>query len=424
MNDLVKTYNSFQFNKYKIQIAIDYIIALCKEIPSYNYLINDNNINYLKAIYINFNTEENDLFVKYYIKYKNTNKTLTKYLKYKFTNNNLTEFIPLINMGLCSDDINNLALSLILKNTIDELFIPYINDIIDNLDDLCIKNNLIPMLLYINYDPKHITTISKELNIYKERLHKQKYKLTIFDYYVNFAGKSGMFNSLYISYPSHNWVSFADSFISRYGLHRQYYAKNKITTDNYIELFNIIKLINNILSEFIFDFWFYKSINYIDLYDNLNNNDILPQKTDALYFSECERNINLGYAILNSKEIYNNGYNNFEYLFKNIETALLFNLNSYISLSNGLKQIKYNHEIIKVDINAYPCIIIDLINTILKSSGYYNQYKVFHNLCKKINHKNIGMQHIYSLIDKLEIPNDMKIKIKELKLTECININY
>lgn len=423
MASLLKTYNNYQFNKYRTTLSIDYIIALCEEIPMYRELLTDENTINLKSIYNNFNEEENILLEEYYKKYKTTIKTYEKYLNHKFKQNNLEQFIPLINIGLTSDDIDMPACVLMIKNTINDIFILEIKDIITEFSKLADDNSEHPMLSYVNYQANSITTISKELNIYKHRLLKQLHKLENYDYYVKFGGASGMFNYLYVSYPKHNWSMFADNFISKYGLHRQYYTKIRHNTDDFIELFNIIKLINNILAEFISDIWFYISINYIELYNYLNHYKYSPKKTEALYFSECERNINLAYAILNSKDIFNS-YSTSDVLFKNIETLLLFNMNSYTALSKGLKQIKFNYLAIDTDIQAYPNIVVDIINTILKTSGYYNQYKLFNNFYKKLNHQNITLHHVYSIIDKLEIPNDMKTNIKEMKMHNCINTKY
>lgn len=379
--DLSVYFSEFSFNKYRIFIEIEYLIALFQ----FN-LFKENNKDvmcFLRSIYSNFNINEciklkdienitnHDVkSVEYYIKNK---------IKEKYGDTKISNFV---HFGLTSQDINSSSNILMIKNSIKKVFIPNITKIIDNIKEKNINWEGKPLLAMTHGQPASPTFISKEIMVYHDRLQIQLNKLKNINYTTKFGGAVGNLNAHYFSIPNIDWLLFVDKFIDTIGLKR-----NNLTTqidhyDNYGEIFDIIKRINVILIDLSQDIWLYISRNILK--QKINKNEVgssaMPHKINPINFENAEGNLLLGNSMLEffsrklpvsrlQRDLTDST------ILRNVGTSFSYSLIGYLSIIEGLKKLEINEIQMKKELEENYMVIAEGIQTRMKVLGINNSYE-------------------------------------------------
>ena len=380
-SDLSVYFSEFSFNKYRIFIEIEYLIALCEF-----HLFEENNkdvVYFLRSIYNNFDINEciklkdiekitnHDVkSVEYYIK----NKIQEKYGETKISN--------FVHFGLTSQDINSSSNILMIKNSINKVLIPNIIEIIDNLKEKNRNWEGKPLLAMTHGQPASPTYISKEMMVYHDRLLIQLNKLKNVQYTTKFGGAVGNLNAHYFSIPNIDWLLFVDEFIDGIGLKR-----NNLTTqidhyDNYTEIFDIIKRINVILVDLCQDIWLYISRNILK--QKINKNEVgssaMPHKVNPINFENAEGNLLLGNSMLEffsrklpvsrlQRDLTDST------ILRNVGTSFSHSLIGYLSIIEGLKKLEVNEIQIKKELEENYMVIAEGLQTRMKVLGINNSYE-------------------------------------------------
>ncbi len=266
--ELAQYFSEYALIRYRILVEIEYFISLCElPLPQLKE-IKKEQIKKIKDIYLNFTPTEA-------LKIKETEKTTNHdvkaveyYLKEKFSKLGLSKYSEFVHFGLTSQDINNTAIPLSLKEAYKHCLLPLFDSLAKKLEELIRNWNQIPMLARTHGQPASPTRLGKEIKVFHERLKVQMKQLETIPFSSKFGGATGNFNAHQVAYPSINWVTFANVFvIKKLGLVRTQTTTQIEHYDNLAAFFDNLKRINTILIDLNRDFWMYISMEYFTQHD-------------------------------------------------------------------------------------------------------------------------------------------------------------
>ena len=358
IKELSNYFSEKSFFKYRLYVELKYFLQLIDYLPELKELNKDDIYFKIMPYYTNFNEEYYKSIKQFENITKHDVKALEYFIQNIFINENLKEYIPFIHYGLTSQDINTSANVLSLKESIVNIIIPQLNNIIEILD--LYKNEMSDsvMLSFTHGQPAVPTTMGKELNVYKYRLNIQLENLNNIVYTTKFGGAVGNFNAHKLAYPDIDWNNFADKFIENMGLVRETHTTQISNYDNMCNLFNLLKTINNIINDLNIDCWLYISKGYLKqrINENETGSSTMPHKVNPINFENSEGNICIANTLIEGitrklpvsrlqRDLTDCT------ILRNIGSVIGYCLLSYKSTLEGLNKITLNDEVIKNELN-------------------------------------------------------------------------
>lgn len=406
--------------KYRLKTEIEYFIALCNTVDDLDQF-SEAHFKALRAIYHQFNEEEAEK-VKALEKVTNHDvKALEYYLKERFDEKGWSDYREFVHFGLTSQDINNTAIPLALKEAIEHHFLPFLkNSIVGGLHHLANDWRDIPMLAHTHGQPATPTRLGKEIQVFVERLEKQIQTLESTPFECKFGGATGNFNAHYIAYPEIDWLRFGDWFTREHlGLKRQQFTTQIEHYDDFSTLFDNLKRVNTILMDLSKDFWGYISMDYFGqkLNDNEVGSSVMPHKVNPIDFENAEGNLGMANAFLNhlseklpvsrmQRDLTDSTVT------RNVGMPLSYSLLALKSLKKGLDKITVNQTKLQGDLDENWAILAEPIQTVLRKEGYKNPYESLKSLTRKEG--TITKADIQAFIDELDISPAAKERLKKL----------
>ncbi len=413
-------FSEFALIKYRVRVEIEYFIDLCKSgIPQLSE-VDASVFPKLQEIYKNF-TEEDAQKIKDIESVTNHDvKAVEYFLKEEFDKLGLQDFKEFIHFGLTSQDINNTSVPLSLKEAVNEVVIPALEEILANLKTKVSDWKDIPMLARTHGQPASPTRLGKEMKVFVERAEKQLEQLKAVPFSAKFGGATGNFNAHNVAYPERDWVAFGNKFVNEtLGLSRSQTTTQIEHYDNLAALFDASKRINTILTDLCRDFWTYISMNYFK--QKIKKNEVgssaMPHKVNPIDFENAEGNFGIANAI-------------FEYLsaklpisrlqrdltdstvLRNVGVPYGHTLIAFSSLLRGLNKVLINEAAIAQDLENNWAVVAEAIQTILRREGYPKPYEALKELTRTndvINGESIG-----KFIDTLNISDSVKAELKTI----------
>jgi len=416
---LSEYFSEFALIKYRVYVEIEYFLELTT-LPIKNIdNISPETKKKIKKIYQDF-SENDAIKIKEIEKEINHDvKAVEYFIKEEFDKLNLESYKEFIHFGLTSQDINNTAVPLMLKDGFKKILTPSYNDLIKNLEDFLKKTNNIPMVARTHGQVATPTTFSKEIKVFKERLNEQLKNIKYIPNNGKFGGASGNLNAHYIAYPDIDWDIFSDKFLDRIGL-----VRSKPTTqiehyDNMAAIFHNLSRINTILIDFCRDIWHYISIDYLIQKSNKKEvgSSAMPHKVNPIDFENAEGNLMLA----NSQFIFYAEKLPISRLqrdltdstvSRNIGIPLAHTLIALSSLNKGLDKIDINKSVIKNDLEDNWVIIAEAIQTILRREMVPNPYELLKDLTR--GNKEVNKKSLSDFIEKLPVSNNVKEELKSI----------
>jgi len=406
--------------KYRLKVEIEYFITLCKipvpELKSFDSKLFKN----LRNIYIDF-SENNAKEIKEIENETNHDvKAIEYFLKREFDGLGLKKFKEFIHFGLTSQDINNTAIPLSIKEAIKNVYLPELNKIIQLLESLVKKFINITMLSRTHGQPASPSSMGKELDVFNQRLKIQRDQLIKIPNSAKFSGSTGNFNAHQVAYPSINWKKIGENFVTKnLGLNYSFPTTQIEHYDSFASLCDNMKRINTILIDLNQDIWLYISFDYFKQkinYDEVGSS-AMPHKVNPIDFENAEGNLGIANSILiffSSKLPVSRLQRDLtdSTILRNIGVPIGHTIVAFNSILKGLNKLVINEKKIKFDLNQNWCIVSEAIQTILRREGYPNPYETLKNFTRtqtKINKKNL---HLF--IDKLKISKNLKIELKRI----------
>jgi adenylosuccinate lyase len=398
----------------KAKVEILYFIALAEsgvpQLAEYDSSLNGA----LKKIYEDFSLDDAEGIKKIEATTNHDVKAVEYFIKDKFDTIGLGSFKEFIHFGLTSQDINNTAIPLSLKDGMNEVIIPQLKQLISKLENLSIEWDKIPMLAKTHGQPASPTRLGKEIEVFVSRLNEQLKVLMSIPYAAKFGGATGNFNAHTIAYPNKDWHSFGDSFVNGHlGLKRSFPTTQIEHYDHLASLFDAVKRINTILIDLSRDIWQYISMNYFKqtIAKNEIGSSAMPHKVNPIDFENAEGNLGIANALfehLSSKLPISRLQRDLtdSTVLRNIGVPLAHTLLSTISLEKGLSKIQVDEESINADLASNWAVVAEAIQTILRREGYPKPYEALKALTR--TNDIIDEAAIRSFIKGLDVDDSIK----------------
>lgn len=413
-------FSEFALIKYRVYVEIEYFIALT-EIPLEQLKGFDPKVKpQLRDIYVAFGMDDAQK-IKAIEKVTNHDvKAVEYFIKEKFDVLGLGKFKEFIHFGLTSQDINNTAVPCSLRDAIQNIYHPLIDELIAKLEGMAFAWEDVSMLAKTHGQPASPTRLGKEVKVFIERLNVQVELLKGIPCYAKFGGATGNFNAHHVAYPSIDWVDFANNFVKdALQLERSQATTQIAHYDNYGAIFDNMKRINTILIDLDRDFWTYISMSYFkqQIMKGEIGSSAMPHKVNPIDFENSEGNLGIANAVfehLSAKLPISRLQRDLtdSTVLRNIGVPIAHTILAVKSTIKGLDKLLLNNEVIERDLEDNWAVVAEAIQTILRREAYPNPYEALKDLTRA-NHK-IDRQLIHEFIDNLEVDDDLKNELKQI----------
>lgn len=388
--EVLKDYFSeYALIRYRVRVEIEYFIALCN-IPLPQLADFDHSkFEQLRDIYRNLSPED-AMKVKDIEKITNHDvKAVEYYIKDNFQQMNLTKWSEFIHFGLTSQDINNTAEPLSLKEALANVYMPTLKEIIDIIAQMAETWKDIPMLARTHGQPASPTHLGKEFKVFQVRLEEQLRQFNLLTYPAKFGGATGNMNAHKVAYPQIDWISFGNDFTASLGLKRSFPTTQIDHYDNLAAIFDCLRRINTILIDMSRDIWTYISMEYFK--QKVNKDEVgssaMPHKVNPIDFENAEGNLGMADAILTflsmklpisrlQRDLTDST------VIRNVGVPLSHGLIAFASLKKGLGKLILNESVIKADLQRNWAVIAEAIQTILRRESYPHPYETLKALTR------------------------------------------
>ena len=421
-------FSEFGLIKYRVLVEVEYFIALCEiPLPSLDGL-SDQKKEELRNIYKAF-SEEDANWIKETEKTTNHDvKAVEYFLKDKMKALGLESQLEFIHFGLTSQDINNTAIPLSLKEGIQEVYTPMLEKLIEKIKELEYEWKDIPMLARTHGQAASPTRLGKELKVYRERLEIQKNRLKQIPFAAKFGGATGNFNAHFVAYPEIDWVSFSNHFVNEtLGIHRSQTTTQIEHYDHIAGLFDALKRINTILIDLDRDIWTYVSMDYFK--QKLKAGEIgssaMPHKVNPIDFENSEGNLGIANAIfehLSGKLPISRLQRDLtdSTVLRAIGVPLAHSLIAFQSTLKGLDKLVLNEEAISRELENNWAVVAEAIQTVLRREGFEKPYEALKGLTR--THEKVTRDSVHQFIESLEISEKLKEELKTISPSNYLGI--
>ena len=405
---------------YRLKVEVEYFISLCKiGIPQLENF-ESKKFDELRKIYLKF-SDENAAEIKEIERVTNHDvKAVEYYIKQKFDNLNLTEYKEFVHFGLTSQDINNTAIPLSVKDFIEEVYIPKLNNVLDAINEKCEELKDITIISRTHGQPASPTKLGKEFKVFWTRINNQLSSLKEIPNSAKFAGAVGNFNAHHVAYPNIDWKGFGQNFIeNELNLNYSFPTTQIEHYDSFAALCDNCRRINNILLDMCIDIWTYISHDYFKqkIIKGEVGSSAMPHKVNPIDFENSEGNIGLANSLFDflsnklPKSRLQRDLSDSTVL-RNIGVPFGHSLISFESILKGLNKIYVNEDKINKDIEENWIVVSEAIQTILRREGYSNPYEIMKELTR--NNQKIDKESLHGFIDDLKIDDTIKKELKQI----------
>ena len=406
--------------KYRVLVEIEYFIALCEiplpQLESFDAALFDE----LRKIYAHF-TAEDAQKIKDIEKITNHDvKAVEYFIKEKFDALNLQEFKEFIHFGLTSQDINNTAIPLSIKDAIETVYNPNFTEVLEKLEALVVEWKAVSMLARTHGQPASPTRLGKEIEVFVVRLKEQFNILQLSLNSAKFGGATGNFNAHKVAYPNIDWKEFGTSFVeNKLGLDHSFPTTQIEHYDNMAALFDAMKRINTIIIDLDRDFWTYVSMDYFK--QKIKKGEVgssaMPHKVNPIDFENSEGNLGIANAIfehLSAKLPISRLQRDLtdSTVLRNVGVPFGHTIIAFTSTLKGLNKLLLNKEKFEQDLEDNWAVVAEAIQTILRREAYPNPYEALKGLTR--TNTKINQESIANFIDTLEVSDAIKTELKAI----------
>jgi adenylosuccinate lyase len=420
---LAEYFSEFALIRYRIRVEIEYFITLC-ELPLPQLADFDHSLFApLRDIYGEFTpadaqrvkeiesiTNHDVKAVEYYIKEKIEQKGL----------NGSNGFKEFIHFGLTSQDINNTSVPLSIKEALAEVYIPLVEELIEQLHDYAEAWKTVPMLAKTHGQPASPTRLGKEIMVYVYRLEEQLRSLKDTPITAKFGGATGNFNAHHVAYPQYDWCDFGNRFVSeKLGLEREQFTTQISNYDWMGALFDAMRRINTIVIDLDRDFWMYISMDYFK--QKIKKGEVgssaMPHKVNPIDYENSEGNLGIANAILQflaaklpvsrlQRDLTDST------VLRNVGVPMGHALIAFQSTLKGLRKLILNEQKLQQDLDNTWAVVAEGIQTILRREAYPNPYETLKALTR--TNEGITAETIASFIDTLDVSDAVKDELRAI----------
>ncbi len=400
--------------QYRVKVEIEYFIALC-ELPLPQLKEVDESVfPTLRKLYQDFSTNDAEK-IKEIEKVTNHDiKAVEYFIKQKMNKLGLEKQKEFIHFGLTSQDINNTAVPLSIKDAIDNVYKPELSNLLLKLTDLAKKWEAIPLLAHTHGQPASPTRLGKEIRVFIERIKQQLITLENTPHAAKFGGATGNYNAQHVAYPEIDWKEFGTNFVENIlNLHHSFPTTQIEHYDHLAGLFDALKRINTVLIDFNRDIWTYISMGYFQ--QKIKKGEIgssaMPHKVNPIDFENAEGNLGIANALfthMSAKLPISRLQRDLtdSTVLRNVGVPFAHSIIALSSTLKGIDKLIVNKDVIKNNLNNNWAVVAEAIQTILRRENYPNPYEALKNLTRK--NEKITEVSIHQFINKLDVSSKIK----------------
>ena len=418
---LASYFSEYALIKYRVRVEIEYFITLC-ELPLPQLESFDSNLfETLRDIYRNF-SEDDAQRVKDIEKVTNHDvKAVEYFIKEKLDAiGNFEEYKEFIHFGLTSQDINNTSVPLSIKDALNEVYYPLLEELIGQLREYAEEWSEVPMLAKTHGQPASPTRLGKEVMVFVYRLEEQLDILKSCKITSKFGGATGNYNAHRVAYPSYDWKEFGNKFVSeKLGLEREQWTTQISNYDNLGAIFDAMKRINTIIIDLDRDFWMYVSMEYFKQKIKAGEvgSSAMPHKVNPIDFENSEGNLGIANAILEhlsnklpvsrlQRDLTDST------VLRNVGVPMGHAVISIQSTLKGLRKLLLNIDAINKDLDNCWAVCAEAIQTVLRREAYPNPYEALKALTR--TNSAITAESIANFIEGLDVSEDIKAELRQI----------
>ena len=418
--ELAAYFSEYALIRYRVRVEIEYFIALCETTLPQLKDIDKSLYPALRAIYLDF-TEADAQAIKDIEKVTNHDvKAVEYFIKEKFDALNLEAYKEFIHFGLTSQDINNTAVPLSLKEAVLEQYLPQLESVVEKLQELATEWADIPLLARTHGQPASPTRMGKEIEVFIARIKRQVVQLKAVPFSAKFGGATGNFNAHVVAYPNNDWLAFGNHFVNDVlGLDRSHPTTQIEHYDNLAALFDAMKRINNILLDLNRDMWTYISMDYFKqkIKEGEVGSSAMPHKVNPIDFENSEGNIGIANALfehLSAKLPVSRLQRDLtdSTVLRNVGVPFAHTSIAFGALLRGLNKLIIREDNIQKDLEKNWAVVSEAIQTILRREGYPKPYEALKGLTR--TNAAITKTSIAEFIDTLNVSDALKTELKAI----------
>ncbi|MEY2652840.1 MAG: adenylosuccinate lyase [Bacteroidota bacterium] len=421
-------FSEFGLIRYRVLVEVEYLIALAesgianlKDFPKEKYAA-------LRALYTDFSQQDANWIKQTEQTTNHDVKAVEYFLKEKMQALGLDAYLEFIHFGLTSQDINNTAIPLSMKEGLQNVYFPQLEEIISRLRSFASEWKDIPMLARTHGQPASPTRLGKEIQVFAERLDKQLSTLKAIKLPAKFGGATGNFNAHHVAYPNTNWVVFGNHFVNEVlGLERSQTTTQIEHYDQLAALFDCMKRINNIILDLDRDMWTYISMDYFK--QKIKAGEIgssaMPHKVNPIDFENSEGNVGLANALyehLAAKLPVSRLQRDLtdSTVLRVVGVPIAHSIIAFGATLKGLDKLLLNENQLAQDLEANWAVVAEAIQTILRREGFEKPYEALKGLTRK--NERVTKESVHAFIEELPISTELKAELKRISPENYLGI--
>ncbi len=415
---LAEYFSEYALIKYRVRVEIEYFITLCElplpQLASFDHAL----FARLRQIYLSFSEADAQRVKDIEMITNHDVKAVEYFIKEEFDKiGGLDAYKEFIHFGLTSQDINNTSVPLSVKDALNEVFCPQVEEVIDQLQQYADEWRDVPMLAKTHGQPASPTRLGKEIMVFVYRLQEQLATLRACKLTAKFGGATGNYNAHHVAYPDYDWKSFGNRFVSeKLGLEREQYTTQISNYDHLASVFDAMRRINTILIDLDRDVWMYISMEYFKQKIKAGEvgSSAMPHKVNPIDFENSEGNLGIANAVLQflaqklpvsrlQRDLTDST------VLRNIGVPMGHSVIAFQSTLKGLRKLILNEERIEADLANTWAVVAEAIQTILRREGYPHPYEVLKALTR--TNQKMTEQTIHEFIGQLNVSDSVKAEL-------------
>lgn len=413
-------FSEYALIRYRVRVEVEYFIALC-ELPLPQLKDVDHNLfGELRKIYADFSPADAERIKEIESVTNHDVKAVEYFLKERFDVLGLDAYKEFIHFGLTSQDINNTSVPMSVKEALDDVYIPCLEELIEKLSLLAQEWKDVAMLARTHGQPASPTRLGKEIMVFVYRLQEQLSQLKAVKVSGKFGGATGNFNAHSVAYPAIDWKAFAAGFLKNgLGIEREEYTTQISNYDNLAALFDALRRINTIMIDLDRDIWMYISSDYFKQRIKAGEvgSSAMPHKVNPIDFENSEGNLGIANAVLShlatklpisrlQRDLTDST------VLRNVGVPVAHMLIAVASTMKGLNKLILNEDALKADLDRMWMVVAEGIQTILRREGYPKPYETLKQLTR--TNAKVTEQSIAEFIDTLNVSDEVKAELHRL----------
>ena len=415
---LAEYFSEYALIKYRVRVEIEYFITLCElplpQLASFDHAL----FARLRQIYLSFSEADAQRVKDIEMITNHDVKAVEYFIKEEFDKiGGLDAYKEFIHFGLTSQDINNTSVPLSVKDALNEVFCPQVEEVIDQLQQYADEWRDVPMLAKTHGQPASPTRLGKEIMVFVYRLQEQLATLRACKLTAKFGGATGNYNAHHVAYPDYDWKSFGNRFVSeKLGLEREQYTTQISNYDHLASVFDAMRRINTILIDLDRDVWMYISMEYFKQKIKAGEvgSSAMPHKVNPIDYENSEGNLGIANAVLQflaqklpvsrlQRDLTDST------VLRNIGVPMGHSVIAFQSTLKGLRKLILNEERIEADLANTWAVVAEAIQTILRREGYPHPYEALKALTR--TNQKMTEQTIHEFIGQLNVSDSVKAEL-------------